>query len=57
MEKANNLWIHCSTITFENIRKLIVEHNDSKMFECIENRDRVGKVVIETIKVKGKNTR
>lgn len=29
----------------------------SKMLECTENRDRVGKVVIETIKVKRKNTR
>ena len=58
MEKGNNLRIFCSTTTFENIRKIIIETTASNFaLEKTENRDISGKVVIESIKTKQKNAR
>ena len=48
MKKGNNLRIFCSTIAFENIRKIIVETIASNYaLEKTENRDISGKVVID----------
>ena len=56
MEKRNNLRIFCSTITFENIRQMIIETIASNYaLAKTENRDISGKVVIETVKMKEKN--
>ena len=47
-KKGNNLRIFCSTIAFENIRKIIVETIASNYaLEKTENRDISGKVVID----------
>ena len=58
MEKGNNLRIFCSTIAFENIRRIIIETISSNyVLEKTNNRDISGKVVRETIKTKEKNVR
>ena len=58
IEKGNNLRIFCSTATFENTRKIIIETIASNYaLEKTENRDISRKVITETIKSKEKNER
>ena len=58
MEKGNNLRIFCSTIAFENIRKIIIQTVASNyVLEMTENKDISETVIIETIKTKERNAR
>ena len=58
METGNNQRISCSTTTFENIRKIIIETVASNyVLEKTKNRDIPWKGVIETIKTKESNAR
>ena len=58
IENGKNIRVFCSTTAFENIRKITIETTASNYaLEKTENRDISGKVVIETIKTKEKNTR
>ena len=58
MEKENNLRKFCSTAAFTNIRKTVIETVASNyVLEMPENKDISERVIIETIKTKGKNAR
>ena len=58
MEKRNNLRIFCSITAFESIRKIIIETVASNyVLQMTENKDILGKVVVETIKTKERNAR
>ena len=58
MEKRNNLRIFCGITAFESIRKIIIETVASNyVLEMTENKDILGKVVVETIKTEERNAR
>ena len=66
IEKGNDLRIFCSTTSFENIRKIIIETVASNcVLEMTENKDiserererERERVIIETIKTKERNAR
>ena len=52
MERGNNLWILCSTATFEVTKETIEEAlRENESFSIIQCEDKKGKVVSDIIKV------